>query len=177
MFFNQAMQAPVVIEIGGERISIPKFTIDDFTAWGAELDTAREKKLTQGMDEEKRFRFMSFYNLLPMELGDLHRLTRSPQGVKRVVRICLQRAAIIARDGTSIDPPEPLAPEKQRLILSAHFQDLARLAEKLSDLYDESKAVRQSQDNSSDADSFAGEAQEGKQESPLTPPVTAESNA
>jgi hypothetical protein len=177
MFFNQAFQAPVVIEIDGERISIPKFTIDDFTAWGAELDVAREKKLTAGMDLDRRFHFLAFYNVLPMELGDLRRLARSPAGIKRIVAVCIARATITARKGQPVNPPEPLPVGWQKKIQSAHHQDLQRLAELLADVDDQAEKIQQANSTEGAADSFAGEGDGGAGQSPLTSPATAESNA
>lgn len=138
MQFDQASGAPIVIEFGGNRISIPKFSLDDFVAWSAEMDAAREKKATDGMTREERFRVLSFYNVMPADAEELKALARVPFGMKRINSTCIPRAKIIAKDDKPIEP-QPITAELQAAILSAPLDDQKRLAVLLADAYDRMK--------------------------------------
>lgn len=109
---SQAFQAPIVFEMDGERLQINVMQIDDWIAWGAELDAKRVAELTKGMTEEKRFQYLAVYYVPPLPLETVHSLVNTPPGIKRVIKTCVGRAKVIAR----------INPERQRLIEDAEAQ-------------------------------------------------------
>lgn len=176
MFFAQSLAAPIVIEIGAERLSIEKFTLDDFALWASELEAAKESRLTKGMDSETRFRYLNFYDVLPIEMNSLKAMVRSPAGIKKILATCLPRGKVIARKSNDawqqLETPEPISAEAKAAVTGATLIDRERLAVLLADLVDQAVAIHAKQEVA-DADSFAGE--KGKAaESPLAQPGATE---
>lgn len=174
MTIDQALQSPVVIDLGNERISIPKMTMDDWAVMGAEDLAERENRLTSGMDAETKFRHLSFYRQIPLDGAILRSLSRTPGGIRKVIRICGAKSTIIARrenpqaDFLPVEPPERPKPTGQGgkgpnevvvALLKAHWRDQERLAELLADMEDRQQATQDAQEreaDKNDVDTFAG---------------------
>src|ERR1700734_659878 len=155
MFLNQAMQSPVVFEVGDVRLSVPKMTLEDWALFGSTLNAAKEQRLTKDMDEGQRFRYLNFYNVLPIGLGDLQRTSGSPEGISFIIRHCVSKATILARKegGEWKDVPAPKGKEEKATVKT----ELAALAtailsrvphgaqheltQKIADLFDEETAA------------------------------------
>src|SRR2546423_1800472 len=92
MFFLQTARAPIIVTIGKEQLSIPKFTRGDFKAWGAELLAKNAESATAGMDEARKREWIAFYSSFGIDVGDFRKLVRTEEGSRRVCRTCLLRA-------------------------------------------------------------------------------------
>lgn len=92
MLFLQAAQAPVIVKLGEELLTIPKYTMEDIVEWGQGLADQRAEAATAEMDEVKRREFYTFYPPTPPPLEELKRLLRTPPGITDVVTKCLMRA-------------------------------------------------------------------------------------
>lgn len=135
MRFNDAMQANVVIDVGDEQISIPRFTVGDFVEWGAELDAekrAAQQAAIAELPPKERFEARLLYKIIPADFTELARLTYTPAGVQRVISKCLGRAKVTARKGVSLSAPETLPAERIPDFIAANLPDIPLLARLLA---------------------------------------------
>src|SRR5688500_16188182 len=85
-FFLEAAQAPIVVEWDNKLLFIPKFTIDDIAAWGAQIMSQRIDFVTKDLDEHKRREYLRFYAPTPPSIGDLTFIVRSAVGARAILR-------------------------------------------------------------------------------------------
>lgn len=129
------MQSALVIDVGNERISIPRFTVGDYVEWGAELDAAKRADM-QGdlaaMPVKDRIEARLTFRIIPTDFTELAGLAFTPAGVKRIIDKCFSRAKVIVRDGQDLPEPQALPPDRAAAITSANTAGLPGLARLLA---------------------------------------------
>lgn len=123
MFFLQATQAPVTVMWKGNPLQIPKYLLEDFISWGSEIKNARMLERTDEMEDFQRREFLAMYPVNEPDLPELRRLSRTPEGSKKIVETCLLKTG--------------LSPEEQAEIMAAQSTNrMYQLAFYLADLDD-----------------------------------------
>lgn len=136
MFFLRIMQAPVIVTWGTKILSIPKFTLDDAVAWGAEIQASRDDKATSGMNDLQKREFFNMYPSIPPDINQLRQLLLGIDASKRIVTSCLKRATVRSTDvgqelpGLSVD-------DIASIISLNGPARLHLLARQVSDLYED----------------------------------------
>lgn len=141
MHFLDATQANVVLTIGADKVSVPRFELRDFVAWAAELDAQRAaavRESVSALDPEKRFHLLNAYTVMPASLNEVAGMIATPAGIDRVLSTCLGRAALIERQGVSVDPPEPVSKEYAAGVVRANLRTAVSLARILASMDDPS---------------------------------------
>lgn len=139
MRFNQAAKAPLILEVGDEKLSVPKFTLRDQIAWAAELDASRADNVTKGMEPVQRFHLLNAFDVLPADLAELARRVSTPAGMDRICGTCLARAVPVEAAGKRITDGKPIGDTKAREIIEANAEGLLWLARELADIVDKSR--------------------------------------
>lgn len=132
MRFNQATKAPIILDVGEQKLSVPKFTLRDQVAWAAEIDAGRADLATKGLSPLDRFHMLNGWDLIPTDLTDLARRANGSEGQYHICSTCLARATVVGGDGNAIGM------EKAREILEANPAGLLWLTKQLADIGDNS---------------------------------------
>lgn len=125
----QALQLPVIVEIGNVRLSIPKMTLEDWGHFGEYLSAEKSKRLTEGMDEGRKFNFLNFYNILPIGLGDLQHASSSPSGISYILRYSFGKGVVVACREDDQSEWKPVDPPKDKEDIKKQRAERTKLAE------------------------------------------------
>jgi hypothetical protein len=136
--FLPAAQGPIVLEVGDEKIAVPRFEMRDFVEWAAELDAEKQKRFdataAEIKDDDKRFQLRNTFSVIPADLTACLNLVFTPAGIQRVCDKCFARAKIISRGGQTVD--EPLPADTANGIIAANPSDIPKLARQLVGIKD-----------------------------------------
>src|SRR5690349_18704473 len=126
MRLDEIAQAPVsiTIEESGKStpLNIPKFDLQDFIDWGAEVDSHRETSATRDLDPVDKFKLLSIYPMIPTDMNELESRIRTPAGIKRVLEVCLKKAG---KDSAFIARFIRLVPHDDQKLLVQRLTDTA----------------------------------------------------
>lgn len=136
MFFLQACEAPVEVQLGEMVLTVRKYTLKDAVAWGQQLHEQSLADQTKEMDEVKKREFMLYYRPVSPDLQALKAELRTPAGITQVLRTCLPKAKVTNAKGESL-PPLTLD-QLQRAIDINGTGRLSGLAHVLADLNEQS---------------------------------------
>lgn len=129
MRIDQTAQAPVGIQIETKQLDgtfksevllIPKFDFDDFVAWAAVIDAEREHKATESLEPVDKFKLLTLYPMMPIDVGDLNNWIETPKGISYIIEVCLIKAG---KDKAFIENFRKFIPRPQQRILAHRLAD------------------------------------------------------
>lgn len=130
MHFLQALQSPVIAQIGNVKVSIPKLTLDDAIVWSELVKCERIERDTAEMEPHRKREFLAFYPPIAPDAEELRRLLRTPAGVKFVLEKQWPKAAVVSSNGDGNAPIPPIT----HILATNGTGPLTTLAVDISDL-------------------------------------------
>jgi hypothetical protein len=128
MFLRQVADAPLIVSLGTEKLSVPRFTLGDFAVWGAILDHEKAERETSELNPGDRARYLKYEPIIPTTKGEMRHMVRTVRGVDHVCLTCFAKATVIERDGVRLPVPETLGNRAALILPTIHGEDREHLA-------------------------------------------------